>query len=278
MARVMLGLRKYRFAIALNLYAVCSIRGALGMGLLFSLVRAPVKAGHANKGFGLFINRKVPADTFRIRHSVDAMMTIAAAAGAPDDGKDLEVFGDTACEQQWRHLFETGPGRQTGPVIALNPGGDRPNRRWREERFAEAGDRLAERFGGRILVLGGPADRERAARICGAMKNGATDLSGRLSLDALVFVISKLDLLITNDSAAMHMAAALGTNQVAIFGPENPALFHPYAAPPKYRIVRKETECSPCLKNDCAHPRCLDAVSVDDVFKAASQFLEQIPR
>ena len=267
-ARVLRDLRKYRYAMVMNLYAVCSLCGALGMGLLLSLVRAHARIGHANKGFGLFVNKKVPHATVAGRHSVDAMMSIALAAGARDDGRGIDVFWDKGCEGQWHDLF-----KEPRPVIAINPGGDRPNRRWREDRFAETADRLVDRCGGRILILGGPADRERAGRIRRAMKNAATDLSGRLSLDALAFIISKADLLVTNDSAAMHIAAALQTRQVAIFGPEDPKLFHPYAQANTYRIIRKEIGCNPCSKSDCTSVACLDAVTVEDVFRAALQFL-----
>jgi heptosyltransferase-2 len=265
-------LRKIRFQVILNLYAVESIAGALKMGLLFQILGAARKIGHDSHGFGRFLTEKVDGDVFRGRHVTDAMMDIAVKAGGIPDEKGIEVFWGGGTETKWMDLF--GRPETTGRlVVGINPGGDRNNRRWNPDRYAEVADRLAEGMGARIVLLGGPSETGVAQSIESMMQNKPINLSGRLNLDDLAYVLSKLDLLITNDSGPMHMAAALGVLLVAVFGPEDPARLGPYTDPRFYRIVSGCVPCSPCKKSTCDSMLCLDAVSPNDILEQCESLM-----
>jgi ADP-heptose:LPS heptosyltransferase len=272
--RLARALRKIRFRVILNLYAVESFAGALKMGLLFQLLGAARKIGHDSHGFGLFLTEKVDGDVFRGRHVTEAMMDIAVRAGGVPDEKGIEVFWGGGTETKWIDLF--GRPEKTGePVVGINPGGDRNNRRWNPTRYAEVADRLAEGMGARLVLLGGPSETGVARSIESMMQNKPINLSGRLNLDDLAYVLSKLDLLITNDSGPMHMAAALGVPLVAVFGPEDPARLGPCTDPRFYRIVSGFVPCSPCQKSTCDSMLCLDAVSPDDVLQKCESLMEE---
>jgi ADP-heptose:LPS heptosyltransferase len=265
-------LRKIRFDTAVNLYRVVSRQGALRMGLLFRLLKAGEKVGHDSKGFGLFLHRKAQAGIFQNRHFVDAMMDIAILAGGMPDGEGIEVFWEKGIEKTWKHLF-SDKGSSTALRIGINPGADRPGNRWDPQRYASVADKLTEKLGARFFIFGGPGEESIASSIQGAMKHPATSLAGKLTLDELVYVMSRLDLLITNDSGPMHIAAAVKTPVVALFGPEDPVNFRPYTSPDKYRIVQGSVPCRPCTREKCAKPLCMEMVEPKEVLKACLELL-----
>ena len=159
-------------------------------------------------------------------------------------------------------------------MIGINPGGDRANRRWAHDRFAAVASRLVERFDTWIVLLGGPGDRDIAFSIERAIPSALSNLSGTIPLDELPYVISRLDLLVTNDSGPMHIAAATKIPLVALFGPEDPSLFGPYTTPDLYRVIQKEVPCRPCRDKKCTHPVCLDGINPDEVVAACLEMLQ----
>jgi len=260
------------FDVIANLYLVGSMAGAVKMGLLFTALKAKTKIGHDLYGFGRFLDVSLPASTFEGRHVVDAMQEIAIKAGGIPDDRGIEVYWNPEAETKWRSFFDPIAGKI---AIGINPGGDRANRRWAPDRFAAVAARLVERFNARIILLGGPGDRDIASSIAQAIPSGVSDLSGTIPLDELPYVISRLDLLLTNDSGPMHIAGATKTPLVALFGPEDPRLFGPYTTPDLYRIVMKDVPCRPCGDKKCMHPICLDQIHPEEVLAACLEMLQQ---
>jgi len=268
-------LRKNEFELTLNLYRVTSWRGALRMGLLMSSFRAREKIGYDSKGFGLFLDKKAPKEIFENRHFTDAMVDLARlAGGVPDDG-GIEVFWDKSVEPKWSHLFSKD-GNSIKPLcIGINPGADRPEKRWSPENHASVADRLSEIKGAKIFLFGGPGEEQLAGRIEKAMKHSVTNLAGKLSLNELAYVISRLNLFLTNDSGPMHIAAAVKIPVVALFGPEDPAYTRPYTSPDSYRILQKELNCRPCTNKRCDHPICMESLKPEEVLQACLELLNK---
>jgi len=269
--RLVYELRKLNFDLIANLYRIGSKSGALKMGLLFSMLKAGIKIGQDRHGFGRFLDVSLPPSTFEGRHVVDAMQEIAVKAGGIPDDRGIEVYWNPKAETRWRSFFDSVAGKI---VIGINPGGDRANRRWAPDRFAAVAVRLVERFDARIVLLGGPGDRDIASSIVQAIPSGVSNLSGTIPLDELPYVISRLHLLVTNDSGPMHIGAATKTPLVALFGPEDPALFGPYTTPDLYRIVMKDVPCRPCGDKKCMPPLCLDGIHPDEVLDAYLDLLQ----
>jgi len=268
-------MRIARFDLCLNLYRVTSLRGALRMGLLTALVRAQRKAGHDSMGFGLILDKKAEKETFQNRHFTDAMMDLAKLAGGVPDDRGIEVFWERSVEAKWTTFFQK-EGEEIKPLcIGINPGADRPEKRWSPENHASVADRLSELRGANIFVFGGPGEEHLACRIEKAMKHPVTNLAGKLSLNELAYVISRLDLFVTNDSGPMHIAAAVKTPLVALFGPEDPVYTRPYTSPDLYRIVQKELSCRPCMNKRCDRPICMESLKPEDVLQACLDLLDQ---
>lgn len=272
MWQTLLRLRQIHFMACTNLYLIGSRLGALKMGLLFTFLRGMIKAGHNAFGFGACLTKKVPADTFTRQHFVDAMGDIAALSGAAPDEGGLDVFWDRRVEQTWQPFFDEHQGNL---LIGINPGGDRPNRRWGTDRFAAVAHALIHFDEATIILFGGPGEEGIAQAIGKRLPPGkVVSLAGRLNLHELCYLISRLNLLITNDSGPMHIAAATGTPVVAIFGPEDPRHLRPYAPEALYRVVYKDIPCRPCNKSFCENPICLMSIAVDEVLSPAHELLQ----
>jgi len=268
--RIIRDLRGTAFDYLLNLYRVSSLAGSVKMGLLFSLLKADKKVGHDRYGFGSFLTERVPAGTFTGRHVAEVMIEIAARAGGIPDGEGIEVFWNADIASRWEDFFVPLTGRV---IVGINPGG-KENFRWAPDRFASAAEEIIERFNAAVILLGGPAEVPIASDIAGRIRADVFNLAGKTSVDALPYIISRMDLLITNDSGPMHIAAATKTPLVALFGPEDPKLFGPYTEPELYRVIQKDVPCRPCGEKKCLRPSCLDLITPEEVLEACVELLE----
>jgi heptosyltransferase-1 len=124
-----------------------------------------------------------------------------------------------------------------------------------------------------VAVTGGPADRELAASIFALLQEPALNLVGLTSLAELARVLKAARLMVTTDTGAMHLAAALGTPVAALFGPTAPWRTGPFGA--GHQIVRLGLECSPCFKRRCPAPRCLSDLKPAAVAAACEKILSQ---
>jgi ADP-heptose:LPS heptosyltransferase len=166
-----------------------------------------------------------------------------------------------------RALVETG----TRPLVGIHASGGRQSKQWHLDRFAATGRAVAARTGATIVLTGSAADRamveDVAARLAGVH---VISTPGQVDLPDLAGLLSELDVLVTGDTGPMHLAAAVGTPVVALFGPSDPARYGPLA--PVERIVRVHLPCSPCgqvrlppVRCRGHVPDCLDGITVDVV-------------
>jgi ADP-heptose:LPS heptosyltransferase len=163
------------------------------------------------------------------------------------------------------------------PLIVLHPGSGWPLKNWPAPRWRQVADALARRCDTRPVVAGTAAERTLARAV--ADGTPAIDLAGRLSLGALAAVHRRARLVVTTDSGALHLAAAMGAPVVALFGPGDPGLFAPLAPPDRLRVVRVGLPCSPCgtLEDPpCGatrDPDCVTGIGVEAVLRAAGELL-----
>jgi heptosyltransferase-2 len=134
-------------------------------------------------------------------------------------------------------------------------------------------DRLAEEFGGTVLVFGSAGDRESASAVRAAARTELVDLAGSTSLREALALISRCRVFVSNDSGLMHVAAALGVPTVAVFGSTNPVTTGPMG--PRFSILRRPADCSPCYRETCPEDfRCMNAITAEDVWTEARALLE----
>jgi lipopolysaccharide heptosyltransferase II len=160
-------------------------------------------------------------------------------------------------------------------LILLQPGARWKNKRWPVNYFAELVRRLAEKFpAARFALLGSGEDQSLGEIISRAAPERTLNLCGATSLPEMIEWIRRCDLMVTNDTGPMHVAAALGKPLVALFGPTEPRRTGPYGQ--LENVLRIDLPCSPCLKSYCVYEKpneCLNALSPALVFERANQFL-----
>ena len=161
---------------------------------------------------------------------------------------------------------------RTRPIIAVSPGAKSEIKRWTKKGYTELIDRLTGELGAQVIIVGDKIDKALVKEMVLAIKNEVMDLSGKTTLCQLAAILKNSHLLITNDSAPMHMGVAVGTKVLAIFGPTDPHLYGP--AGNNDRVLKKKLHCSPCEKAQCEFEHeCMKYITADDVFKAAAEML-----
>jgi heptosyltransferase-1 len=168
-----------------------------------------------------------------------------------------------------------------GPLIGMHVSGGRAIKQWPPERFVDVAHRLIETLGATIVLTGSSSDRALVDSVKHALpSDGVIDVARHLDLLTLAAVLERLDLLVTGDTGPMHLAVAVSTPVVAVFGPSDPARYAPRG---RYdRVVRVDLPCSPCNRirlppaRCVGHtPDCLASISADTVFTAALSVLEE---
>lgn len=161
-------------------------------------------------------------------------------------------------------------------VVALNPGGGWIAKRWRPERFADLGRRIAGEEGAKVLVLWGPGEEDDANRVASGV-GGAAVLSPPTTLKQLASLLARSSALVTNDSGPMHIAASLGIPVVAVFGPTVPGLQGPVFTESEV-VVHDGLDCLGCGYTVCpiGNP-CMTDLSVEDVLDAYRRVRRRTP-
>jgi lipopolysaccharide heptosyltransferase II len=249
---------------------------SFGSALALALARVPERWGWSTDGRGLLLTRAAPVPA-RLRGQNQLYYYRAMLAAM---GLDVTPPPQTAlsCPPEWdARASELLDHRDAGGWIGVSPGAHFGSaKRWLPERFAAVAQRLAAGSGAGVAVLGAASERALTAQVAAQVKAPVADLGGRTTLSELVGVLGRLRLLITNDSGAMHVAAALGTPVVAVIGPTDARETAPVGG--AHRLVREPVHCSPCLLRECPiDHRCMRRVTVSRVVDEARGLLAAPP-
>lgn len=160
-----------------------------------------------------------------------------------------------------------------GPMVVVSPGAKSHLKRWTEEGFASVSERLSDACGAAIVFVGSGDDEAIVRKIMERMSRKASNLVNKTTIRQLAAVLKRATLVITNDSAPLHLSCAVGAKVLAIFGPTDPKKYGPTG---EYdTVIAKKLHCSPCEKAACAyHYECMTLISADEVFAAARMMVE----
>jgi ADP-heptose:LPS heptosyltransferase len=248
--------------------------------LLAWISGAPRRYGYWTGGGGAFLTDAAPyAPASHV--SVNARRLVARAAGRPEPiaprPSGIRVVPPPDADATAVRVLAGG----RGPFIGVHASGGRESKQWHLDRFAGVARQLAESRHATIVLTGTPADRPLIDTVRRGLDGvPVIDASGALDLPALGALLARLDLFITSDTGPMHLAAAVGTPLVALFGPSNPIRYGPLGT--HQRVLRIDLPCSPCGRvrlppERCrGHvPDCLDGIAVDTVVRAALELLDE---
>ncbi|MBN2412540.1 glycosyltransferase family 9 protein [candidate division KSB1 bacterium] len=228
---------------------------------------APKRVGYNYRIRQLAYNNVVRTRASHI-HEAPWHLDALTALNIPVISKELSFFIDPQ-SKQFADEFWKEQGLDGKRVLALNFSGGWPAKRWPLERFAELSERIVAKYQTQVLLLWGPGEKDDALRLQ-ALSKVKTMLIPETDLKQLGAILAKTDLMVSTDSGPMHIAAAMSTPCVAIYGPTNYKLQGPYGD--IHQIVYKDNlDCLCCNRLDCDTLSCMNALSVDAVFSAVEK-------
>jgi heptosyltransferase-2 len=264
------GLWKFCRLLAMERFDLAILfQNAIEAAVMVKLARIKTRAGYGTDGRAILLTHAIRV-TKEVRglHHTQYYMNMLAELGIPRSGLELRLQC-TDEEMSWARGV-LGPGRWA----AINPGAAYGSaKRWYPERFGQVADTLGSDFGYQALLVGGPGEAAIGPEIESRMRSKPLNMIGRTSVRQLMALLASVQLVITNDSGPMHIAAAFDRPIVALFGPTDHSTTSPLSS--RFSLVRKETECAPCLKRQCpTDHRCMADISVNDVLHAVETLLK----
>ena len=203
-------------------------------------------------------------------HAVEKNILLAERMAGPILSRDFTL----PVSSRDRERAESWMGNS--PYVLLVPGARWATKRWPPGHFARLVDRVHQHRRGAISValVGSSADKFVAEQIMAQASSPGKiiNLVGKTSLKELAALMEKASVVVTNDSGPMHIASAMNTRVVALFGSTDPRKTGPYGT--KHIVLKTRLECSPCRKRTCEHrPSCMEGISPEDVFSAVAKIL-----
>ena len=211
----------------------------------------------------------------RVVHAVVNHLETVAPLGIDASDLDLELYtsadDDAYAEKLFASLNLAGK-----KVVALNPGASHPVNRWHTRNFALLVDRIEKELSARVLIIGGKGDLELSRQIVTLTRNKPLVLTGNTDLLQLAAVLRNCDLLVSADTGPMHLATAVGTRVLALFGAADPERTGPVGA--GHRVIQAgAVQCVPCRSRKCNNTlsmECMEKITVDEVFTTVTEMLE----
>lgn len=203
---------------------------------------------------------------------------LAALLGCDDLDPTLEfpLFEE---ERREAARFLSQAHNKSRPLIGIHPGASRPSHRWPADYFAALADRLSREAGASIFFTGVAKEMDTVAAVIDRMSTQVSNLAGRTSIGVLAALIEQCDLFISNDTGPAHIADALDTPSITLFGPVEPRRWAPLNHSHRHPIIRHKVECSPCGYDDCPiDHRCLRRIEPQTVYDTATQLLTRTHR
>ncbi|MFQ5480329.1 MAG: lipopolysaccharide heptosyltransferase II [Thermodesulfobacteriota bacterium] len=250
-------------------------QNAFDAAFISFLSRIPARVGYGRDMRSGLLTEAVPF-TAKVKklHHIEYYLNIIKALGSVESlKKPIPKLYLSVDEVKRAKEFLGEKGLTGRPLIGAAPGASfGPAKMWPAEKFAETLIKLSDQLGAVPLIFGGPGDAAVAEKVYSWISKKvprALNLAGKTTLAECMAMLKELDIFITNDSGAMHMAAALKIPTIAIFGSTDPMLTGPRGV--KTCVIIKKTKCSPCFDRVCkpGHMKCLTAITVDEVLSAA---------
>jgi heptosyltransferase-1 len=254
---------------------VLDFHGILKSGLLSFLSGAPRRVGFeqrsSKEGNFLFSNIKVKLPNERISR-FEKNFNLLRGMGLEGQPQDYSLFIPTEDKEYVKTFFDQLFPPIKRPFIAIHPGTSPKTvyKRWFPDQYAQLADRLVRERKATVLFTWGPGELDWVKRIQKRMKESSVLGPHTLSLTQLGEVYRHCDLYIGGDTGPMHIASLMGIPVVVIYGPTDPVLNEPFGP---HRKVIKNVGCNPCRDRSCKKLKCLEVITVDDVFQAVREML-----
>ena len=249
--------------------------------LVAKLGKIPERFGYAKEGRSVFLTNAIEIPEWKNnRHEVFYYLNLVAEIEKIYYGTqtvlnneprfDLHVSEERRVDGQ--KLLRRNAVDSTKKIVALGVGSTNSRaKRWQTESYARLNDRLQNELNVNVVLVGAKDELDVSNKVFEKSKSKPTILTGKTDLAEAVAILSEIDLLVSNDMGLAHIASAVGTKTLVIFGPTNPKTTQPWNS----EIVYKAVECAPCMLRDCPiDHRCMMGISADEVFEKVVQMLQ----
>jgi 3-deoxy-D-manno-octulosonic-acid transferase/heptosyltransferase-1 len=243
-------------------------------GLLKSAVIVLLSSGRRKLGYnslqemsGLFLNEKIHEDMEK--HAVLRYLDFPRYLGAEIGEPEFLIPIRQENREKVEELLKTNHIDIKDAFVVVNPIAFWETKLWEEEKFARLCDLIAEKLKVRLIFTG--SDSGEIRRLQSLMTFPSVNLGGKTALRDLAYLCRLAALLVTTDSGPMHLAAAMGTPVIALFGPTDPSRTGPFGQ--GHTVIQKGLPCSPCFLKKCVTRKCMHEITVEDVFQEVKEKL-----
>lgn len=234
--------------------------------------------------FAFLLSNRAAVGWKDLPHGIEARLKTAELAGCRADGLNMEIFTEARDEAAANGFLKEAGCEEGDIVIGLQPGASTISRQWLPERFIELGKRLRKsserlnpRRGVKIVITGSLAERRLGEDIAEGIGGHEIVAAGRLPLRQAAPLIKRFNVFVTGDTGPMHIAFAVSTPVVALFAVSDPRITGPLLDAHRHRVIKKQLTCDPCVGKKCDYPKCMEAITVDDVYDAVMDIMEKKP-
>lgn len=213
------------------------------------------------------------------QHMVDYNLALVRALGLEPSDKRLSIFWSEEDSRACMKLLSEKGLSKSDPYVVMHPTSRWLFKAWNSRGYAVVCDYIAEKYRLPVVITSAPDEKEkrRVEEMVSLAKSRPIDLSGMLSLKQLACCISKSILFVGIDSAPMHIAAAVNTPVIALFGPSGDHMWGPWGD--GHIVIKKGWDCQPCGRDGCNGSKvsqCLEAITPEEVFHAVDAKLRSI--
>ena len=246
------------------------------------MARIPRRIGYNKDLRGLLLTDPIAVPEWKNRrHEVFYYLNLVAeaerrylgrgTAGQTEPDTALCVSADR--QEAARQMLRDAGADLSKPVIALGAGSTNSMaKRWGSEKFAELNDRLSSELNAQTFLIGAASEIDVTQEVARLSGSKPIDFAGKTTVAQATALLSVADLLVANDMGLSHVAPAVGTRTITIFGPTNPITTRPYSS--NAVVVRNEVECSPCMLRECPiDHRCMTGVTIEHVMMVCQRML-----
>jgi len=248
---------------------VIDFHGLFKSSVVVWLSRGKRKLGYASlqELSGLFVNERIPEDLNK--HAVDRYLDFPRHLGALIKEAEFVLPKNPPAEEKIETLMRMHD-LQEKNFIAVSPVAYWETKLWENENFAHLADMIRKKLGMKVVFTG--AEKNVLEKITNLMESDAVNLGGQTTLPELACLYARAKMLITTDSGPMHLAAAVQTPVVALFGPTDPRRTGPYGR--GHTVIRTDIPCSPCFLKKCSTKTCMKDIDPLQVFAAVAKKLQ----
>ncbi|MFH1691405.1 MAG: lipopolysaccharide heptosyltransferase II [Candidatus Omnitrophota bacterium] len=265
-------LKRKKFDLAIILHPTIRIH------LICFLADIKERIGYSHKA-SYFLTKALPHYKQQgLKHESEYNFDLLRPLGITGQQQELYMPIKQSSEEFVDNLLHQAGIALSDRLIAVNPAASCISKRWPVARFADMVDRLTVSYHAKIVIVADAAHQDISGQLMRITQCKPIDLSGKLSLSQLASLFKRCALVISNDSGPVHLAVAVGTSVISIFGRNQPGLGPLRWGPlgDSSVVIHKKTDCLSCLAHACENQfKCLEAISVEEVLEHAKRLLRE---